>query len=156
MTAFIKKWESSLILLGCLSRFCQSAHYLWDLNNDPTESTNLYTDDSYLETREYIAGRFSHWQSTIVAGDNRDSASKTASEEWKACGAVCTYVENNYTLQIEQRYFPENPPHIIFVLVDDWGWNDIGYRSSYMNWTTPTIDKLADQGVKLENYFTHK
>ena len=34
------------------------------------------------------------------------------------------------------------------------GWNDVGYRSTYMNWTTPTIDKLAAEGVKLENYFT--
>ena len=54
-----------------------------------------------------------------------------------------------------QIYFPENPPHIIFVLVDDWGYNDIGLRSTYMNWTTPTIDKLAKEGIFLENYFTH-
>ena len=65
------------------------------------------------------------------------------------------YVEDTYSLEIEQIYFPENPPHIIFVLVDDWGYNDMGYRSTYMNWTTPTIDKLAAEGIFLNNYFTH-
>ena len=45
-------------------------------------------------------------------------------------------------------------PNIVFVLVDDWGYNDVGYRSTYMDWTTPNIDKLASQGVKLENYYT--
>eukprot|EP01034_Spumella_vulgaris_P023024 gene23024-29212_t len=41
-------------------------------------------------------------------------------------------------------------------LVDDWGYNDIGYRSTYMNWTTPNIDKLANNGIKLGNYYTHE
>ena len=35
------------------------------------------------------------------------------------------------------------------------GWNDVGYRSTYLNWTTPTIDRLASEGVKFENYFTY-
>lgn len=30
----------------------------------------------------------------------------------------------------------------------------MGYRSTYLNWTTPTIDRLASEGVKLENYFS--
>ena len=45
-------------------------------------------------------------------------------------------------------------PNIVFVLVDDWGYNDVGYRSSYLSWTTPTIDRLASEGIKLENYYT--
>ena len=45
-------------------------------------------------------------------------------------------------------------PNIVFVLVDDWGWNDVGWRSTYLSWTTPNIDKLASEGVKLDNYYT--
>lgn len=32
----------------------------------------------------------------------------------------------------------------------------IGYRSTYLNWTTPTIDQLAAEGIKLENYYSHE
>lgn len=43
------------------------------------------------------------------------------------------------------------PPHIIFIMTDDQGFNDIGYHSSDIK--TPTLDKLAANGVKLENYY---
>lgn len=42
-------------------------------------------------------------------------------------------------------------PHILFVLADDFGYNDIGYHGSEIK--TPNLDKLAGEGVKLENYY---
>ncbi|XP_070570862.1 arylsulfatase B-like [Ptychodera flava] len=42
-------------------------------------------------------------------------------------------------------------PHIVFVLADDFGWNDIGYHGSMVK--SPFLDKLASLGVKLENYY---
>ncbi|XP_077332934.1 arylsulfatase J [Lithobates pipiens] len=42
-------------------------------------------------------------------------------------------------------------PHIIFILADDQGYRDIGYHGSEIR--TPTLDSLAAQGVKLENYY---
>lgn len=44
-----------------------------------------------------------------------------------------------------------HPPHIIFIMTDDQGFNDIGYHSSDIR--TPVLDKLAADGVKLENYY---
>ena len=44
----------------------------------------------------------------------------------------------------------------MFVLVDDWGFNDVGFRSSYLSWTTPTFDSLASEGVLLTNYYTNE
>ncbi|XP_069794389.1 arylsulfatase B [Narcine bancroftii] len=44
-----------------------------------------------------------------------------------------------------------SPPHIIFILADDHGWNDIGYHGSVIQ--TPVLDKLSAQGVRLENYY---
>ncbi|XP_042283646.1 arylsulfatase I-like [Thunnus albacares] len=45
----------------------------------------------------------------------------------------------------------KNQPHIIFILTDDQGFNDIGYHNPSIK--TPTLDKLAAEGVKLENYY---
>ncbi|XP_078000474.1 arylsulfatase I-like [Glandiceps talaboti] len=42
-------------------------------------------------------------------------------------------------------------PHIIFILADDLGWSDVGYHGSIIK--TPNIDRLAAEGVKLENYY---
>lgn len=43
------------------------------------------------------------------------------------------------------------PPHIVFVLADDYGHSDIGYHGSWIK--TPALDRLAAAGVKLENYY---
>lgn len=42
-------------------------------------------------------------------------------------------------------------PHLIFILADDQGFRDVGYHGSEIR--TPTLDKLAAEGVKLENYY---
>lgn len=42
-------------------------------------------------------------------------------------------------------------PNIIFILADDYGFNDIGYHGSEIH--TPNLDRLAAGGVKLENYY---
>lgn len=44
------------------------------------------------------------------------------------------------------------PNYIIFI-ADDLGWNDVGYHGS--NIPTPTIDRLANNGLKLENHYVH-
>uniref|UniRef100_A0AAY4CJS9 Sulfatase N-terminal domain-containing protein n=1 Tax=Denticeps clupeoides TaxID=299321 RepID=A0AAY4CJS9_9TELE len=44
------------------------------------------------------------------------------------------------------------PPHVVFIMTDDQGYNDIGYHSGDIR--TPTLDRLAAEGVKLENYYT--
>ena len=43
------------------------------------------------------------------------------------------------------------PPNVVFILADDYGYRDIGYHGA--EFSTPHLDKLASQGVKLENYY---
>lgn len=43
------------------------------------------------------------------------------------------------------------PPHLIFIMVDDQGYGDVGYHGSDIH--TPVLDQLATEGVKLENYY---
>ena len=42
-------------------------------------------------------------------------------------------------------------PHIVFILADDFGFNDIGYHNSEIK--TQVLDELARTGVRLENYY---
>ena len=46
----------------------------------------------------------------------------------------------------------QSPPHIVMLLGDDMGFNDIGYADLTMK--TPTINALAADGVKLNNMYT--
>ena len=45
-------------------------------------------------------------------------------------------------------------PNIVFIMADDYGWNDIGYHGSEIR--TPTLDRMAANGVKLENYYVQQ
>ncbi|XP_059213267.1 arylsulfatase B-like [Centropristis striata] len=42
-------------------------------------------------------------------------------------------------------------PNIVFILADDFGWNDVGYHGSEIR--TPNLDQLSAGGVRLENYY---
>lgn len=44
-------------------------------------------------------------------------------------------------------------PNIIFILNDDLGWSDVGYHGSDIQ--TPTLDRMAKQGVELNRYYTY-
>lgn len=44
------------------------------------------------------------------------------------------------------------PPNILFYLVDDLGWSDVGYQNMSII-STPNIDQLASEGVILDNYY---
>ncbi|XP_002730757.1 arylsulfatase B-like [Saccoglossus kowalevskii] len=44
------------------------------------------------------------------------------------------------------------PPHIVLVLADDVGWNDVGWNNDFM--PTPILNELASNGVILNNTYS--
>ena len=132
--------------------------YLWNLDEDPYEDTNLYDDDDYATIKDYLVTELQYAianYTRICDGDTTDEASDVAKAAFDVCGGICPYEDDTYEMDIEQIYFPTDPPHIVFMLADDWGYNDVGYQSTFMNWTTPDIDKFVTEGITLSNYFTH-
>ena len=48
---------------------------------------------------------------------------------------------------------PNDKPNILFILIDDMGWKDVGcYGSTYYD--TPRIDRLASEGVRFLNAYS--
>jgi arylsulfatase A-like enzyme len=46
---------------------------------------------------------------------------------------------------------PVSRPHIVYIVADDLGWKDVGYHGSDIK--TPNIDKLAQDGARLEQFY---
>ena len=73
------------------------------------------------------------------------------------CFIVCGLLTLSSTLSLTTNDKRPNTrtkpsqPNIVFVLADDYGWNDVGYHGSEIK--TPTLDRLASDGVKLDNYY---
>jgi hypothetical protein len=137
------------------ARFDSSEIYIYDLSSDPYEATNIYgnEDSAQLKIIEEIEDRVTYWSQfyTAVANEGSDR------EAYTAAGGYASWVDSDFTpLNIDQVYSTSSAPHIVYVLVDDWGWNDFGSRSTYMSWTTPTIDALASEGVSLSNFYTNE
>lgn len=52
---------------------------------------------------------------------------------------------------------PDRPPNIIFVLIDDLGYTDVNPYAPHAEtfYETPTISRLAEQGMKFTNAYTN-
>ena len=50
-----------------------------------------------------------------------------------------------------------HPPHIVFMLVDDWGWANAGYHRDppTPEVVTPNIDSLVKQGLELDQHYAY-
>ena len=43
-------------------------------------------------------------------------------------------------------------PNVVILLADDLGWADVGYHDGEIE--TPSIDRLAEEGVRLEHFYS--
>uniref|UniRef100_T1IX37 Sulfatase N-terminal domain-containing protein n=1 Tax=Strigamia maritima TaxID=126957 RepID=T1IX37_STRMM len=58
----------------------------------------------------------------------------------------------SFSLLFGANYCQIERPHVIFILADDLGWNDVSFHGSPQIPTT-NIDKLASEGIILNNYY---
>jgi arylsulfatase I/J len=54
-------------------------------------------------------------------------------------------------------YAAGSKPHILMVLVDDWGWANVGYHRATptREVVTPNFDRLCSEGVELDQHYVH-
>ena len=69
----------------------------------------------------------------------------------KLCALCLLCILFAVCLSVARANRASKPPHILFVLADDLGWSDVGFHGSKIK--TPNIDKLASEGVILDNYY---
>lgn len=60
--------------------------------------------------------------------------------------------ENNHNSNDDDPEYSLRPPHILMVVMDDLGSNDLGYHGS-SGIFTPAADELARTGIYLDNYY---
>ena len=54
------------------------------------------------------------------------------------------------TTVIQPFIFAQEKPNIVYILVDNWGWGDIGVQGSTV--PTPRIDKFSSEGTRFTNF----
>ena len=132
--------------------------YLVDMNADPYEKNDLLrtTTDATEQILARMQERIDFWLQKV--GPVETPTGDLKKQTWKRAGGIVPWVENEVSPRGNTaptvKYSNPSAPNIVFILIDDWGYNDIGYQSSWLTWTTPTIDRLASQGIKLSNYWT--
>jgi len=52
-----------------------------------------------------------------------------------------------------QKQRKTDPPNIVFIMVDDLGYSDVGYMNQQPEIQTPNIDKLAKEGMVFSNAY---
>ena len=55
-------------------------------------------------------------------------------------------------IRLQFVYGKNAQPNIVFILADDLGYHDVGYHTPSIH--TPNLDRLANRGVRLEQYYT--
>ena len=127
---------------------------IYNLDLDPYEATNLIDDTSSNALVTHCIDVQNIYAELVL-----DPVIPTATgmyEMFDAKGGITPWLTTASTSSSDapKLYEYSDAPHIVFVVVADWGWNDVGWRSNYMSWTTPHIDALAAEGVKLDAHYS--
>jgi hypothetical protein len=131
---------------------------LFDLSTDPYEENDMLMsrDDGDGEVQSIVDSfleRIDYW-TEFYQPAREFSVDKSG---WKSAGGVMPWNTTDFEpLNVEVKYSATNAPHIVYVLVDDWGWNNLGSRSTFMSWVSPTIDSLMEEGVSFSNYYSNE
>ena len=84
-----------------------------------------------------------------TSGMNRRDLLLSGSSLLAATAALAPITVVTATSAVAQQAAPR--PHIVYIVADDLGWKDVGFHGSDIK--TPNIDKLAQDGARLEQFY---
>merc|ERR1712203_646834 len=64
---------------------------------------------------------------------------------------VASVVQSRMAGSTKAETYDRSHPNIVFMLMDDWGYHDLGLRDPHI--PTPKIDKLASEGIVMKNFY---
>ncbi len=70
---------------------------------------------------------------------------------WRLLGRRCRGLVSALLLCLAGAVSAAEKPNVVIFLADDLGWADVGYHGGDI--ATPSIDRLAQEGVKLERFY---
>ncbi|CAJ1441879.1 unnamed protein product [Effrenium voratum] len=140
-----------------------SEGFLFELSSDPVEQKNLALGNplKVAELRSEMDAKFRAEQGvpvyrSSVPPEARDMMALWGAmgpyKEWQECGSHCKPPKKTWTISSGATR-KAKAPHIIFIMADDWGVNDIGFDSTYLSFATPTMDAMKAGGIHLKNYY---
>ena len=158
-TQMFRRRLLAIIGQACFLWLSTEPFHVYDVRADPSENDDL--SSRFIDFEKTATNRLITLAKTRVDVPSNDPSGSHAA--WEACGGVCAWKKSNSTTVAAPRgrfnggtlaTHPHRPPHIVFVLVDDLGYSDVGYQSSWQRNATPTIDHLANNGVVLTRYYS--
>lgn len=148
---------SALVLASI--RLC-SADYLFDISVDPLEAVDVIKVTGYASKLAAIQTQMSIFQQAVSQSTSDNFVSPPQSL-FTIAGGVVPGDFSSLPSKPATSQLPGTPyataPHIIYVLIDDAGQNDLsfdGATSSWASFATPNLNRLALGGIRLTNFYT--
>ena len=105
-----------------------------------------------------LAARSSRAAGALSAGEAAGDLAAAPSTQQLASSAAASPAQQQLESPQQQVAKDEDEKaqqtrHVVFVYVDDQGWNDQGEHSTDLSWATPTINDLGRDGITLNRHY---
>lgn len=142
----------------------RSARHLFDLEADPLESTDLESQ-SHIEAQNSSPLNQRLIEFSSLWRNPEFPSSLPNISTFVQAGGIVPFLpsseprssDSEPSLPVAGDSQTQIPPNIIFVMLDDVGWNDVSFGnqdSSYMSFSTPNMNTLSQKGITLSRHYT--
>jgi arylsulfatase A-like enzyme len=123
------------------------AEELYDLKKDPHQLVNLATTDRSHKVQDSLHKRLFEY-----LRETKDPRVTGGSIDWDFYPYYGVVRTKGWSVDKKEPNSLTSPPNVVFFLVDDLGWSDVGcYGSSF--YETPNIDHLSSEGVRFTDAY---
>jgi len=155
-------WVARTILCGCFWLRGVRGDGLFDLNNDPFEGQNLVNNPAYASKLSELKARMEFFKANALPAEDTVKRGSPNKLLQRNAGGEVPWVDyaDKPPKSIDRGTPLSSAPHIVFVLLDDVGSNDLSVLSgtqgsTWVDFATPNLKLLAESGIQLTNYYSN-